>query len=185
MYEDLKIFTEIAKEQGANIIEPIFTDQIIMDFRTTYKCMICEKYGKKPTCPPSIPDFDYFQKLIKSYKYGLIIGKKYSYKSIEEFNHIREDSGPRLQNILLMLEQQAFQRNYYWAITFTGGSCRACNSCPSEGKACVTPSKGRIPMEAVGIDVFKTCKAFDIEISPFPHPVENGVLYRIGLLLLE
>lgn len=184
-YEDLKIFTDVAKEEGAEIVSPIYVDQIIMDFRTTYKCRTCKKYGKKPTCPPNIPDFNYFEKLIKCYKYGLIIGKTYCYANDDEFIKIRSESGPRLQNILLSLEQQAFQRNYYWAISFIGGSCRGCNACNPENPICLTPERGRIPMEATGINVIETCRNIGITISPFPHPVENGILYRVGLFLLE
>lgn len=184
-YEDLKLFADVAKEEGAEIVAPIYSDQIKMDFRTTYKCRTCKKYGKKPTCPPNIPDFDYFEKLIRCYKYGLIIGKRYCYKSDDEFVRIRAESGPRVQNILLSLEHQAFQRNYYWAISFIGGSCRGCSSCNPESPICLTPERGRIPMEATGVDVIETCKNVGVHISPFPHPIEEGRLYRVGLFLLE
>jgi predicted metal-binding protein len=184
-YEDLAVFRDMAKEQGAEIIEQIYTDEIVTDFRTTYKCMTCLKYGKKPTCPPNIPDFDYFNRLINSYKYGLLVGKSYRYSDEEEFKRIREESGPRVQEILLTLERQAFKRNYYWAISFIGGSCRGCNACPSDSSICVNPSRGRIPLEATGVDVIKTCEGKGIKISPFPHPVENGQLFRVGLFLLE
>ncbi|MGV8108422.1 DUF2284 domain-containing protein [Methanospirillum sp.] len=184
-YEDLKIFIDVAKEEGVEIVNPIFVDQIIFDFRTTYKCMSCKKYGKKPTCPPNIPDFEYFKKLIRCYKFGLIIGKKYCYSNNDDFNKVRSESGPRLQNILLSLEQQAFQRNYYWAISFIGGSCRGCKACDPQNPICQTPERGRIPMEAIGIDVVKTCQNMGISISPFPLSVEGGILYRIGLFLLE
>jgi predicted metal-binding protein len=184
-YEDLKLFEEIAKEQGAEIIERIYTDQIVMDFRATYKCRTCLKFGKKPTCPPNIPNFDYFTKLINSYKYGLLVGKSYQYIGSAEFKKIRGESGPRVQEILLTLEHQAFNRNYYWAISFIGGSCRGCNACPPESKICVTPSRGRIPLEATGVNVIETCLKKGIEISPFPHPANNSKLFRVGLFLLE
>lgn len=184
-YEDLKVFEEIAKEQGSDIIQRIYSDQIQMDFRTTYKCITCKKYNTKPCCPPNIPGFDYFTRLLKGYRYGLIIGKHYNYSDDNGFKKLREKSGPRLQEILLTLEQHAFQRNYYWAISFIGGSCRGCNSCPADGKVCATPSRGRFSMEGIGIDVIKTCELLGIKIGPFPHPNESGTLHRIGLFLLE
>lgn len=184
-YEDLNIFREIAKEQGADIITPVFADQLVMDFRTTYKCRTCPKYGKKPTCPPNIPDFEYFQRLIRCYRYGLIIGKTYRYSSDAEYEQMRKESSPRLQNILFLMEEQAFQRNYYWAISFIGGSCRGCDHCPMDGSACVNPVKGRIPMEAIGVNVFDTCKQLGIGLSPFPFPTTDNPLFRIGLFMLE
>jgi len=184
-YEDLRIFEDIAKEQGANIVKVIYSDQIIMDIRANYKCRTCPRYGTKPTCPPNIPDFDYFKRLFAAYKYGILVGKSYCYSNEEEYNQLREESGPRLQDILLTLEYQAFQRNYYWAITFIGGSCRGCNSCPKNGKICKNPSRGRIPLEATGTNVFETCRQVGIDLSPFPHPVEKGQFFRIGLFLLE
>ena len=185
MKENLKHFAEIAKEHGLNIMEPILTNQIIFDIRTTYKCRTCDNYTKKPTCPPNIPDINYFEKLINSYGCGIIVGLKNYYKNVDDYNKKRDQSGMRLQNILQVLESEAFQKNYYWAISFIGGSCRGCNSCPTNDNMCVTPSKGRMPMEAIGINVIETCKKIGIEISPFPLPMENGELYRIGLLLLE
>ncbi len=184
-YEDLRVFEEIAKEQGADITKTISIDQIVMDFRATYKCRTCPRYGTKPTCPPNIPDFDYFKRLFAAYKYGILVGKSYCYSGKEEYSHVREESGPRVQNIMLTLEHQAFQRNYYWAITFIGGSCRGCNSCPEDGKICKNPARGRIPLEATGVNVIETCQRVGIELSPFPHPMDNGILYRIGLFLLE
>jgi len=185
VYEDIRIFEGIAKEQGADIVYPIYSDEIVMDFKATYKCRTCPRFGTKPTCQPNIPEFDYFNRLVQSYKYGLLIGKSYQYENSDQYDKIRAESSPRLQDILLMLEKQAFQRNYYWAVGFIGGSCRGCNNCPKDGKVCATPSRGRIPMEAIGIDVIKTCSLKGIKIPAFPHPVENGHLYRIGLILLE
>ena len=184
MLEHLKTFYTIAKEQGADIIELIFPKDIIFDIRTTYKCITCEKYGKKPTCPPFIPSTEYFETLINKYKYGLIIGKKYNYKTEKNYNNIRKESSSRIQKILLSLEQHAFSRNYYWAISFTGGSCKICEQC-SANKICKNPSQGRIPLEGTGVDVIQTCKNKGINITPFPLNMNHGIMYRIGLFLLE
>jgi predicted metal-binding protein len=183
-YSDLvNLFMPMAKEEGADIAIPIFTKDIVFDFRATYQCLTCSKYGKSPMCPPNIPDVDYFSRLLSCYKYGLLVAKKYNFNA-EDFDCKREESGPRVQNILLFLEQQAFQRNYYWALSFTGGSCRMCQKCSDTNK-CQMPSKGRIPLEAIGVDVMATCKKYDIPISTFPLKNQDGVLYRVGLFLLE
>lgn len=182
--KDIDRFISIAKEQGADIVCPIYAKDIRFDFRTTFKCRTCSKYGQIPTCPPNIPDFDYFKRLFSKYTYGLLVAKKYDYCTVEEYDYKRKESGPRLQEILLFLEKQAFQHNYYWAISFTGGSCRVCKTCSNNGK-CQNPEKGRIPLEATGVDVISTCKNSGIEISPFPLPTEDIPLYRVGLLLIE
>lgn len=179
----LNTFIPIAQEQGVDIAVPLFIKDIVFDFRTTYQCLTCSKYEKSPMCPPNVPDVDYFSRLLNCYRYGVLIAKKYNY-NIADFDCKREESGPRMQNILLFLEQQAFQRNYYWALSFTGGSCRMCQKC-SGTFSCNAPEKGRIPLEAIGVDVMKTCEKFNIPISDFPLKNKDGILYRVGLFLLE
>jgi predicted metal-binding protein len=181
------MFKEMAIEQGVDIVGEINPcDDIAFDFRSTYKCFTCSKYGTVPTCPPFIPDFGYFKRLILCYRKGFILVKKFEYKNAKDYKNIRNESSIRLQKILLFLEQQAFARNYYWAISFTGGSCRVCGKACSHSGVCNNKSKGRIPMEACGIDVFKTCKNIKIDIPCFPNSINpSGVLYRVGLFLLE
>jgi len=175
-------FISIAKEQGGETVLEINTQNIVFDFRTSYKCITCPKYGNVATCPPHIPNIDYFKKLIKSYYVGLLIIKEYKYNK-RTFESKRNDSSSRLHDVLLYLEQQAFQRNYYWAISFIGGSCRKCQVCGIN--KCKEPSKGRIPMEAAGIDVKETCLKAGYKISCFPHPNQSRILHRVGLFLLE
>lgn len=183
--ENLKQFINIAIEQGSDIVKPILVKDIKFDFRTTYKCFTCSKYNTVPLCPPNIPDYNYFQRLINCYKYGLIVVKEYKYNTDSEYEKARIESGARIQNILLFLEKQAFHRNYYWSISFIGGSCRYCgDKCNMNGK-CNNKKYGRIPVEAIGIDVISTCKNIGIDIVNFPHPNDNGKLQRIGLFLLE
>lgn len=187
--EDIKWLINIAIEKGTDIVKEISVRDIVLDFRTTYKCFTCEKYGKVPLCPPNIPDVDYFERLLKCYNYGLLVIKKYTYHNETEYENSRSESGVRIQKILLFMEQQAFQRNYYWNISFTGGSCRMCGKvCSTDSKVCKNKEQGRIPLEAIGVDVMKTCKNMGVDISPFPHPTLNhneGILYRVGLFLLE
>lgn len=184
--QNLSDFVTIAKEQGIEECKVIDTRQLLWDFRTTYKCRTCSKYGKVLTCPPFIPDVDYFKRLLLCYKNGLVLVKHFKYSTNEEYKNIRESSGPRLQQILLDLENSAFRRGFHWVVSFTGGSCRMCKNCnTSLYSKCQTPTLGRIPMEATGIDVMGTCKHLNIEVTPFPLDETTGIFSRVGLFLLE
>jgi predicted metal-binding protein len=180
--DSINLFTSIAKEQGADFVLPILPMMITFDFRTTYKCMTCSKYGSVATCPPNIPNIKYFKKLINCYSNSLLIIKEYKYRK-NSFESKRNESSLRLHDILLYLEQQAFQRNFYWAASFIGGSCRKCSVCGIT--KCKDVLKGRIPMEATGIDVRETCRKVGFTLSEFPHPKNRGILHRVGLFLLE
>jgi predicted metal-binding protein len=72
-------------------------------------------------------------------------------------------------------------KGYVFAISFIGGSCKHCTTEECEAP-CKNPTCGRIPLEAIGVNVIETCRQFNIEVE---FPVERtGIIWRIGLLLV-
>lgn len=147
---------------------------VVFDERARLKCFACERYGRKATCPPFIPDIFFFQRVFRLYEAGILVCKSWT---VEDKEEARYQSSLELHRIMLDLEREAFNHGFYFATAFIGGSCKWCKTCSDK---CAYPLKGRIPLEAAGIDVVATCKKVGIEIK---FPVKD-TMNRVGLLLL-
>jgi len=171
---------DIAREIGASVVKILNPSDVIFDVRARFMCNSCRRYGQKCTCPPNIPDINYFKTLFSSYHWALFIGIKRKVKP-KEWEAVGKESTIALHKMLLDLEKQAFNRGYVFAISFIGGSCKMC-----ETKTCFLPCKnpsvGRIPIEAAGVNVVETAKRLDIDIT-FPAAL-NEVFWRVGILLV-
>lgn len=171
---------DIARELGASAVKIVNPSDLIFDIRARYQCNSCKRYGRKCTCPPNIPDIDYFRALFSSYHWALFVGIKRKVKQ-KEWEARGKESSITLHKILLDLEKQAFNRGYVFAISFIGGSCKMCET-KTCSLPCKNPSVGRVPLEATGVNVVETSKRLDIDIT-FPV-VLNEVFWRVGLLLV-
>ena len=162
---------------GANktiIINP--KQDIIFEERVKLLCANnCERYGTKLTCPPYLPDID-FEKAIKEYDQGLLVIVK---RESEFFETNRNESTNSLHKILLKLEKEAFDDDYFFSTSFIGGSCKLCAEC---GDVCKQPKYSRIPFEATGANIVKTLEKYNLFIN-FPAE-KNNYYYRIGLFLV-
>lgn len=171
---------DIATEIGASVVKIVSPSDMIFDVRAIFKCRFCKRYGQKCTCPPNIPDIDYFKALFSSYHWALFVGIKRKVKP-KEWETVGKESSRTLHKMLLELERQAFNRGCVFAISFIGGSCKMCET-KTCSLPCKNPAVGRIPIEATGVNVVETCKRLDIDIS-FPV-VLNETFWRVGLLLV-
>ena len=89
----------------------------------------------------------------------------------------------KLHRLVNMIEAAAFKRGYYLAAGFTGGECSLCSKCisPLSGKPCRRPFEARPSMEAMGIDVIRTCSKARMPIS-----LSSGKKVQwTGLVLLD
>ncbi len=155
---------------------------IVFDIRATYQCRICQHYGKCHTCPPNIPDTEYWKRLCRSYNKAELHVLTAEYTN-ETFDVVRVNSAKQLHLKLLERERECFVENKYWAAALVGGSCRICpNGC---GPICKYPEKSRVALEGAGIDVITTCKNVGITLPKYPHPNSTGKLARVGMLLVE
>jgi predicted metal-binding protein len=154
-------------------IEPA---SLIFEERVKLNCIHCERYNKNWKCPPRIPDLDY-EKAISEYRFACFAYKEYLISG-NNYAEIREKSALYLHKTLLRAEELLFKKSNALSITFIGGSCRQCkNGCGQE--RCANPSKARIPIEAIGINVVESAAINGIRIH---FPIEN-ILTRIGLIL--
>lgn len=154
----------------------ISTDEIIFEERVRLACFNCGRYGVNHTCPPQIPDLDY-QKVISEYENALLVWCSVEFDEKTEMT-ARRESTLLIHHSLLKAEKFLWENDNSLAVSFIGGSCKLCaQGCAKE--ACRQPLLSRIPLEAIGINVVKTCRRKGVVLS-FP-PV--GKFYRVGLLL--
>lgn len=129
---------------------------LVFDYRVAAMCKYgCKKYRKKPTCPPNIPDIEYFKKALNEYENILILGRRYPYSDGYFSTHWRTYSTNEIHHMLLEKESELREKGFLYAKAFIGGSCKLCPDDMCVGAICKLPSKGRIPLEATGINVFK------------------------------
>lgn len=156
--------------------------EITLDFdhRTSALCKYdCKKYRHKATCPPNIPEPEYYKKVFSESSHIFIIGKKYPYADGFFESHWRNYSTNQIHDLLLQKEKELFKKGFMYAKSFIGGSCKACPNEFCNPRRCNAPGKGRVPLEATGLNVFSLMKCFELEYQE--PPVEY--FWRIGLVL--
>ncbi|MCX5679372.1 MAG: DUF2284 domain-containing protein [Candidatus Omnitrophica bacterium] len=162
--------------QKAFSLEDIHID---FDYRVTALCKFgCEKFSKKPTCPPNIPEIEFFRDALGGYKKIYIIGRKYPYSDGLFSDHWRIYSTNEIHDLLLKKETEFFNEGYLYAKAFIGGSCKICSFDNCNSTKCAVPGKGRISLEGTGIQVFSLMKLLKLE---YEEPPVN-YFWRIGMV---
>jgi len=100
---------------------------------------------------------------------------------------IESETGSRECQLKLLLlvnamEAIAFKMGFYFAAGLSGGECCLCSECvtPQSGKPCQHPFEARPSMEAMGIDVIRTCEKAEMRVF---LSSKNSVRWT-GLVLL-
>ncbi len=149
---DVQQFLDKASQMGASDAVLFEIDDIAFDSRTLLKCMFgCGDWGKNHTCPsrPGFPLPWDFEKILRSYSYGIII-------------HTHEKN--LSQKISYELERSAFLKGYYLA--FSLSDCASCETCSCvDGESCRFPKTARPAFHSVGIDVFKTVHSLGLPLN--------------------
>jgi predicted metal-binding protein len=154
-------------------------DDVNIDFdvRVAALCKYdCSKYNKKATCPPVIPGFEYYRRALMGYKNICVIGRRYPYSDGLFIAHWRKYSTNEIHYLLLQKETELFRSGFVYAKSFIGGSCKYCESSKCGPDRCSVPSKGRVPLEGTGINVYSLMKSIAL---PFQEPPEE-YFWRIG-----
>ena len=175
--EELLNYLHILNEDAEGII--IEPRNLIFEENVRMNCFYCGKYNNNWRCPPNLPDLDY-KKMMREYESGLVVALTYPIEQQSDYNRIRNDSSVILHKLLLELEKWMYNHNSSNAISFIGGSCKLCKGgCGKE--RCNNPYMSRTPVEALGINIVKSLKQYNIDIT-FPT---DKVLKRVGLLLWQ
>lgn len=165
-----------AKNLGADEAKIIDSKEIVVDKRVRLKCAIpvCASYGRHLMCPPNLMSVDEFADALALYEKALILQVEADYDSADksgvclnkktcdelEKSTNTPDWQTKLHRLVNQVETLAFKEGYYLAAGLIGGDCALCPECvtPRSGEPCRRPFEARPSMEAMGIDVLKTCR---------------------------
>jgi predicted metal-binding protein len=150
---------------------------LTFDYRAVAQCRFgCNKFNNKATCPPNIPEMEFFQRAFREYQYIYILGRRYPFNDGNFMSHWRSYSTNEVHNLLLKKEDDFFQEGWLYAKAFIGGSCKICSSDNCKSNICRIPSKGRAPLEATGVNIFKLMTSLGLD---YENPPVN-YFWRIG-----
>ncbi len=74
---------------------------LIFDIKVIEACRSCKRYGLTGCCPPSIGSADYYEKLLKQYKYGKMFIEKFLIDDPKNYVEIGRTSSLELHKKLL------------------------------------------------------------------------------------
>ncbi|MFX1537368.1 MAG: DUF2284 domain-containing protein [Promethearchaeota archaeon] len=176
----MRAIEEIGKSEATGKVGVITTDKIVIDPRVRWKCIIpvCFGYNSSPCCPPFSPTHTEMEDIVSRYQHAVLIRYMPSIEDhvypdflTQSIQHVNE-----LNEIVSMVETDAFYHGYYLAMGFKGGPCGACGlfspeyvtdwitgkevpPCPVlDGKTCNCYLQARPALEACGVDVFATAR---------------------------
>lgn len=150
---------------------------LVFDERVAAQCAYgCVWFGKKATCPSQTADSARLRLLLEEYERLYIIGRRYPFSDGLFGAHWRTYSTNEIHGLLLDKEEEFFSQGHWYAKSFIGGSCKICSSDICTPKRCRMPSKGRPPLESVGLDVLALLRTMGLEYQQPPREY----FWRIG-----
>ncbi len=187
-----------AKRLGATSAKLISARDIVLDERVRLKCIAprCENYDRHLLCPPNLMSVSEFRKIIELYNRAVLLQLESDLNSLDRSKsgltgnltkalarkapHL--DWERRLHEIVNGVERLAFKRGHYLAAGLIGSDCSLCDECVGIGDvACRHPFEARPSMQAMGIDVIRTCKNAGLSIV---FSSEKNVKWT-GLVLID
>lgn len=179
----LKHLVTEANRLGAAEAKIVSTEDIAVDKRVRLKCAIpiCADYSRHLLCPPNTMSVDEFSEILQLYKKAIILqveadvdssDKSRRHLDKEVCRTVEKSTNAakwerRLHKLVNQVETLAFKEGFYLAAGLIGGSCCLCRKCVGlqSGESCRHPFEARPSMEAMGIDVLRTCRKIGLPIA--------------------
>jgi len=179
----LRDIVKFAKRKGATYARIVDSKDIVVDKRVRLKCSVplCSSYERNLMCPPNVIGVDEFADVLSLYQKALIVQVEADYDSsdkskggldsklCDELDRSTASANwqRRLHRLVNQLETESFKKGFYLAAGFTGGECTLCPECVSvqSRSPCRHPFEARPSMEAVGIDVVRTCAQIGLSVK--------------------
>lgn len=192
-------FVGIAKELGADEAKVVRARDIVVDKRVRLKCSVplCIDYDRHLLCPPNLMSVDEFSDILRSYRWAIIVQVEADTDSSDKSTRVLDKRicrnlelsthtakwEKKLHKIITQLETLAFKKGYYLAAGLIGGNCCLCRECvgPGGSRSCRHPFEARPSMEAMGIDVIKTCRNVGLPL----HLSSRKKVRWTGVVLLD
>jgi predicted metal-binding protein len=176
------------------------TEIIVVADWVRLKCRYgCDNYGKHLSCPPFSPTPQETRAALSEYRNAVLArfeAKPDSKLPPKHANKALSNSLVKMQKTVAELERTAFLAGYYKAFGMNAMPCALCETCVIEemqkkdqavfeldGVKCKNMEIMRPPMEACGIDVFKTLQNAGYK----PHVLKDfrETVELFGLILLD
>jgi predicted metal-binding protein len=178
----------------------ISSEMIVVADWVRLKCRYgCNSYGTHLCCPPYTPTPQETRAVLSEYRNAVVARfeirseqKMQSKSTVKAFGN----TVARIHKTIAELERTAFLAGYYKAFAFSGMPCSLCETCVIEemhkkdqaifdldSVKCRHKEIMRPPMEACGIDVFKTLQNAGYKPHVLGDCSEKVELY--GLVLLD
>ncbi len=181
--KETRDLVSLAKHLGATRAKAIPASDVFTDERVRLKCLVplCDNYGRHLLCPPNVLSVEEFRKVVAAYSTAIIIQLEADYDSTDKSSsrlskslerRVEAETGKgrwekMLHSIVTEVEAAAFKRGFYLAAGLVGSECVLCPECVGHGSAseCRHPFQARPSMQAMGIDVVKTCKEAGMPVN--------------------
>lgn len=194
-------YCQMALDKGAT--DALVADASIIGVheRVQMKCFSprCRNLSQCANCPPHfMPSMDWCRSLIESFRLAvffritfpanLAVGKR-TREQREELGRITS----LLNEIVALIEAEAYYDGYYLALGIGGGSCKSL-LCPDKpclaltGQPCRHPLRSRVTGEGLGIDYLGTAArlGWDIYSLGFSSdPKTTPCANRVGFVLID
>lgn len=150
---------------------------LVFDLKVVEACRNCKRFGSKASCPPYVFETHYYQKLLPTYKHGIIFYEAFPVIT-SEWKKLGQTSSLKIQKTVLAKREELFNTGHYFVTAFGSGSCKICPECQFP---CRFPQKSLVPLEATGIDVVRMMEKVGVSLK---FPVKK-IFYRIGVVLYD
>lgn len=181
--KNLLTLAEAAKAKGCSEVEPLLAREIVVDPRVRLKCRLnlCGQFGRNLMCPPKAWDLAETSAVLARYTFSLLVQITREAEPAE-YRTVFDREKLAMNAVIISLEQEAFRYGYSLAVGLGCGHCQLCPDCAGEScpPVCRRPAEARPSLEAVGIDVEKTCAA-----AGLPSGFVPGRVTLTGLLLVD
>ena len=164
-----------ALRRGATSAKLIPARKVAVDARARLKCLVpvCSSYGRHLLCPPNLMQVQDFAEILSLYEHALILQVQADFDSLDKSEgglseelclKLEGKTGTvrwqrKLHRLVNEMETLAFKNGFRFAAGLIGGDCSLCIECKGLSKGhCAHPFQARPSMEALGIDVVKTCE---------------------------
>jgi predicted metal-binding protein len=155
-----------AKKLGVKDAKIIPANGVVTAEWVRAKCQFgCGVYGRRLSCPPSAPTPEQTRRILTHYDDALLV---------------HTDEMIDIGKIVSLMEKEIFFDGYYKAFGMGAGPCELCEACP---EFCKHPHQARPSMEACGIDVYSTVRAYGFPIEVLKTRACKFNFY--GLVLIE
>lgn len=195
--------------EGISRASVISAADVIVDERVRWKCQypICFGYNSSPCCPPHTPPVDECERVIHSYRYGVILQMDVPVEDFTGKDWPSKCGRHFLANNYLVgeVEAQANSMGYRQAVGFQAGPCILCGGQTAEyletkdpsnrvtcavleGGTCRNFLKARPAMEAMAIDVIGTIQPLGWDLvyigGSTNDPADIPCASTVGLVLV-